>query len=83
MSNDKFIVNEIVKINRQMVIGIHEQYAKIDSVFGRRIAAIEGKVDAIEKNLEVLGKELREQYYSFGRKLDLIELQLVKQNKQE
>ncbi|WHY87567.1 hypothetical protein QNH39_06985 [Neobacillus novalis] len=83
MSTDKFIVNEIVKVNRQMVLGIHEQYDKIDSVFGRRIAVIEGKVDAIEKELGVLGKELREQYYSLGRKLDLIELQLVKQNNKE
>ncbi|WP_191566226.1 hypothetical protein [Metabacillus idriensis] len=83
MSDEKFIVNEIVKCNRMMVIGLREQYDKIDSNYGRRIAVIEGRLDAMEKNLDVLGKELREQYFSLGRKLDLIELQLVRQNNEQ
>lgn len=83
MNDEKFIVNEIVKSNRKMVIGLHEQYDKIESNYGKRLAVIEGKVAAMEKNLDVLGKELREQYFSLGRKLDLIELQLVRQNNEQ
>jgi hypothetical protein len=79
MIDEKIIINEIVKNNRQMILGVHECFDKIDSHYGRRIAVIEGQTDLIVKMLDSLGKELREQYHSIGRRNDLLELQVIKQ----
>ncbi|MCU5397571.1 hypothetical protein [Bacillus toyonensis] len=80
MVNEKEIVEEIVKRNRNTLLSIYEQYEKIDSVFGKRLAIIEGQSDSIKKELDTLGKELREQYYSLGRRMELLELQVLKNN---
>ncbi|PFL14036.1 hypothetical protein COJ07_28545 [Bacillus cereus] len=80
MVNEKDIVEEIVKRNREMLLNIYEQYDKIDSVFGRRLAVVEVQCDAIKKELDTLGKEIREQYYSLGRRMELLELQVLKDN---
>ncbi|OAK13793.1 hypothetical protein [Bacillus wiedmannii] len=80
MVNEKEIVEEIVKRNRNTLLSIHEQYEKIDSVFGKRLAIIEGQCSSIKKELDTLGKELREQYYSLGRRMELLELQVLKNN---
>ncbi|MDR6120621.1 uncharacterized protein Yka (UPF0111/DUF47 family) [Bacillus sp. SLBN-46] len=82
MKNEKMIIEEIVKVNRNMVIGIHESLDKIDSDYGRRIAAIESKIFSIEKLLDSLGNELREQYYSIGRRLDILEVQIINRDEQ-
>lgn len=80
MENEKEIIEEIVKHNRNILLSIHEQYDKIDSNFGRRLAVIEGQCDSIKKELDTLGKEIREQYYSLGRRMELLELQVLKDN---
>ncbi|ATI51050.1 hypothetical protein CPZ32_12120 [Bacillus cereus] len=80
MVNEKEIVEEIVKHNRNTLLSIYEQYDKIDSVFGKRLAIIEGQCNSIKKELDTLGKELREQYYSLGRRMELLELQVLKNN---
>ncbi|WP_176520471.1 hypothetical protein [Bacillus cereus] len=84
MADEKMIVGEIIKVNRNFVSGIHERFDKIDSEIGRRIAVIEINTDSLVKILDVLGKELREQYYSLGRRIDLLEMQMIKyQNEKE
>lgn len=80
MVNEKEIVEEIVKRNRNTLLSIYEQYDKIDSVFCKRLAIIEGQCSSIKKELDTLGKELREQYYSLGRRMELLELQVLKNN---
>ncbi|EJQ34600.1 hypothetical protein [Bacillus cereus] len=77
MLNEKEIVEEIVKRNRNILLSIHEQYDKIDSNYGRRLAIMGGQCDSIKKELDTLGKELREQYYSLGRRMELLELQVL------
>lgn len=84
MADEKVIIEKIIRINRNTVSGIHERFDKIDSEIGRRIAVIEINTDSLVKTLDTLGKELREQYYSLGRRIDLLELQIIKhQNEKE
>lgn len=83
MENEKEVIHEITKLNRKMMVGVHERFEKIDSVYGRRLAVIEARIDYIEKAIDTLGKELREQYYSLGRRIELLELQLVHKNLEE
>ncbi|ETT73187.1 MULTISPECIES: hypothetical protein [Bacillus] len=77
MENEKEIVEEIVKRNRKLLLKIYEQYDKIDSDFGMRLAVIEVQCGGISKELNTLGKEIREQYYSLGRRMELLELQVL------
>lgn len=84
MVDEKVILEKIIRINRNTVSGIHERFDKIDSEIGRRIAVIEINTDSLVKTLDTLGKELREQYYSLGRRIDLLEMQVIKyQNEKE
>ncbi|WP_257142994.1 hypothetical protein [Bacillus pseudomycoides] len=84
MVDEKVILEKIIRINRNTVSGIHERFDKIDSEIGRRIAVIEINTDSLVKTLDTLGKELREQYYSLGRRIDLLEMQMIKyQNEKE
>ncbi|WP_257209458.1 hypothetical protein [Bacillus toyonensis] len=78
MVDEKVILEKIIRINRNTVSGIHERFNKIDSEIGRRVAVIEINTDSLVKTLDTLGKELREQYYSLGRRIDLLEMQVVK-----
>ncbi|WP_240514639.1 hypothetical protein [Bacillus cereus] len=78
MVDEKVILEKIIRINRNTVSGIHGRFDKIDSEVGRRIAMIEINTDSIVKTLDTLGKELREQYYSLGRRMDLLEMQVIK-----
>ncbi|MDC2863489.1 hypothetical protein [Bacillus sp. BP-3] len=78
MVDEKVILEKIIRINRNTVSGIHEHFDKIDSEIGRRIAVIEINTDSLVKTLDTLGKELREQYYSLGRRIDLLEMQVIK-----
>jgi hypothetical protein len=78
MEDEKFIINEIVKLNRQMIIGVQESFDKIDFQYGRRIGLIEIHTDRIMKILEILRNELREQYHSLARRIDLLEFQTIK-----
>ena len=78
MVDKKVILEKIIRMNRNTVSGIHERFNKIDSEIGRRVAVIEINTDSIVKTLDTLGKELREQYYSLGRRIDLLELQTIK-----
>ncbi|WP_180234955.1 hypothetical protein [Bacillus cereus] len=78
MVDEKVILEKIIRINRNTVSGIHERFNKIDSEIGRRIAVIEINTDSLVKTLDTLGKELREQYYSLGRRIDLLEMQMIK-----
>ncbi|WP_252196102.1 hypothetical protein [Bacillus mycoides] len=84
MADEKVILEKIIRINRNTVSGIHERFNKIDSEIGRRISIIEINTDSLVKTLDTLGKELREQYYSLGRRIDLLEMQVIKyQNEPE
>ena len=84
MVDEKVILEKIIRINRNTVSGIHERFNKIDSEIGRRVAVIEINTDSLVKTLDTLGKELREQYYSLGRRIDLLEMQMIKyQNEKE
>lgn len=84
MVDEKVILEKIIIINRNTVSGIHERFNKIDSEIGRRVAVIEINTDSLVKTLDTLGKELREQYYSLGRRIDLLEMQMIKyQNEKE
>ncbi|WP_242479952.1 hypothetical protein [Bacillus cereus group sp. N21] len=78
MVDEKVILEKIIRINRNTASGIHERFDKIDSEIGRRVAVIEINTDSIVKILDTLGKELREQYYSLGRRIDLLEMQVIK-----
>ncbi|OSX90267.1 hypothetical protein S3E15_01831 [Bacillus mycoides] len=83
MVDEKVILEKIIRINRNTVSGIHERFNKIDFEIGRRVAVIEINTDSLVKTLDTLGKELREQYYSLGRRIDLLEMQVIKyQNEQ-
>ncbi|MFI8708471.1 hypothetical protein ACIGHG_15650 [Bacillus sp. NPDC077411] len=84
MVDEKVILEKIIRINRNTVSGIHERFNKIDSEIGRSVAVIEINTDSLVKTLDTLGKELREQYYSLGRRIDLLEMQVIKyQNEKE
>lgn len=67
---------KIINFIQKSLISIHERFDFFDSVIGRRTTITEIKVDKLEKDMNVLGKEIREQYYSIGRRIDLLQEQL-------
>lgn len=67
---------KIINFIQKLLISIHERFDFFDSIIGRRTTITEIKVDKLEKDMNVLGKEIREQYYSIGRRIDLLQEQL-------
>ena len=78
MKDEEVMAVKMLDLIRKMNLNLNEQLLRIDQQMNRRVTVIEVQMDSIERKLNLLDKDLREQYFSIGRRLDLLHLQLFK-----
>lgn len=78
MKNEEVTAVKMLDLIRKMNLNLNEQLLRIDQQMNRRVTVMEVQMDSIERKLNLLDKDLREQYFSIGRRLDLLHLQLFK-----
>src|SRR4051794_39020257 len=78
MKNEEVTAVKMLDLIGKMNLNLNEQLLRIDQQMNRRVTVMEVQMDSIERKLNLLDKDLREQYFSLGRRLDLLQLQLFK-----
>lgn len=68
---------KMLDLIRKMNLNLNEQLLRIDQQMNRRVTVIEVQMNSIERKLNLLDKDLREQYFPYRKKIRLVTLTVV------
>lgn len=78
IKNEQDRIGKTVEALKKMNLNEYDKLLEIEQTGNRRLMSMEVKIDSLEKIYNSLGKDLREQYFSLGSRIDILNLLLVK-----
>lgn len=77
MKDEEVTAVKMLDLIRKMNLNLNEQLLRIDQQMNRRVTVIEVQMNSIERKLNLLDKDLREQYFPYRKKIRLVTLTVV------